>query len=281
MSQSPENALKSLLSDLKTYLQQEGPSFVLSRPEEAAYFRKTFTKAAPLPLPEMQAPAAIELPKTTAPQPVAPVTHPPLAVNEVKPVAPPAPPALPPAPSPKTPPPVLEPTHSLPIVSFEEIRKVLGRVAPHLPVLSEIPPDTTAKKIANRWKTKNQTAPITLLYFQESPPQKALLEQITKAIDVYYGPAKLVFAETIEKEKQWETFLSVPELKKVIVCDYTLWQLSDLMRFYKENPTQGTRTLGTVPLFLLPDLSLYLKDPLLKRSLWKALSHQLQPAPPS
>jgi hypothetical protein len=43
------------------------------------------------------------------------------------------------------------------------------------------------------------------------------------------------------------------------------------MHFYKETPAQGTRTLGNIPLFLLPDLSLYLKDPLLKRSLWKAL----------
>jgi hypothetical protein len=60
-------------------------------------------------------------------------------------------------------------------------------------------------------------------------------------------------------------------LKWVIVCDYSLWQLRGLMQFYKETPAQGTRMLGNVPIFLLPDLSLYLKDPLLKRSLWKAL----------
>jgi len=60
-------------------------------------------------------------------------------------------------------------------------------------------------------------------------------------------------------------------LKLIIVCDYTLWQLPNLMQFYKETPAQKTRQLGEKSLFLLPDLSLYLKDPLLKRSLWKAL----------
>ena len=57
----------------------------------------------------------------------------------------------------------------------------------------------------------------------------------------------------------------------MIACDYTVWQLHDLFRYYKENPEKQIRTLKEIPLFLLPDLTLYLKDPLLKRSLWKAI----------
>ncbi|MES2273555.1 MAG: hypothetical protein V4487_05150, partial [Chlamydiota bacterium] len=132
-----------------------------------------------------------------------------------------------------------------------------------------------ARKIASRWKTKNKTAPISLLSFQEPPEQKALLEQIALALDVCFGPARLIHAETVEKENQWEAFLSVPDLKIAIVCDYSLWQMKGLMHFYKENPTAGTRQLGSTPVFLLPDLSLYLKDPLLKRSLWKALCQKI------
>ncbi|HSX25540.1 MAG TPA: hypothetical protein VLE89_00860 [Chlamydiales bacterium] len=152
---------------------------------------------------------------------------------------------------------------------------LFSKIAPELPVIAEIPSDANAKKISTRWKTKNQSSPISLLSFQEPAAQKTLLEEVAKALDVYFGGARLVQAEGIEKEKQWEAFLSTAGLKIVIVCDYTLWQLNGLMAFYKENPTQGIRTLGGISLFLLPDLSLYLKDPLLKRSLWKALCQKL------
>ncbi len=159
--------------------------------------------------------------------------------------------------------------------NFATIKSLLTRTFPQIPIISEIPNDGQAKKIANRWKTKNQVAPISILYFGEPEPQRELLNSLYKAIDIYFGPAKLIQAEAIEKEKQWDAFLSSAELKWVISCDYTLWQLSDLMRHYKENPTQKKRMLGNVSLFLLPDLSLYLKDPLLKRSLWKALCQTL------
>ena len=132
-----------------------------------------------------------------------------------------------------------------------------------------------AKKIATRWKTKNQTAPFSILSLCEPEPQRKFLEEIAKALDIYFLPCRLIAAETIEKEGNWSDFLSVADLKLIIACDYTLWQLNKLMPFYKENPTTGQRMLGEIPLFLLPDLSLYLKDPLLKRSLWKALCQKL------
>jgi hypothetical protein len=160
-------------------------------------------------------------------------------------------------------------------LNFSSLKSLFQKTFPQLALPDEIPSDETAKKIAHRWKTKNQIAPISILHFSEPPKQKALLGEIVKAIDIYFGPARLINAETIEKEKQWETFLSSNNLKLVIACDYTLWQLSDLMRHYKEVPSQQTRNLANIPLFLLPDLSLYLKDPLLKRSLWKAICHRL------
>ena len=153
---------------------------------------------------------------------------------------------------------------------LSSLKNVLSIAVPELAILNEIPSDATAQKISERWKTKNQSAPISILVFQEPAEQRIFLEQIAKALDIYFGPAKIVQAEGIEKEKQWGAFLSVADLKMVVVCDYTLWQLNALLQFYKETQAQGSRLLGTVPVFLLPDLSLYLKDPLLKRSLWRA-----------
>jgi hypothetical protein len=259
----------TLIRDTLALLKEEAPPFLLTTQEDADYFRK---------LAKTPTPAPIEIPKSQpAPQKSAP---PPLRPIEEKKIAP-----IPPAPEPVKP---LLPV-KLPLLlkeeppphreedlqkysNFSDLKEIFSKIAPGFSILSQIPSDAIAKKLSTRWKTKNQTAPITLLSFQEPPQQRALLEQIAKALDVYFGPVRLVNAESIEKEKQWEAFLSVSELKLVIACDYTLWQLSGLMQTYKENPTQGTRCLGKVPLFLLPDLSLYLKDPLLKRSLWKALN---------
>lgn len=181
----------------------------------------------------------------------------------------------------KEPPPKPAPTpisrEPLPILedSFSDLRKIWAKINPNSPLLDALPDDELAKKIASRWKTKNAAAEISILSYHEPPAQKALLEQIAKAINILLKPAQIVLAEPIEKEKQWEAFLAVPHLKWTIACDYTLWQLGGLMQHYRENPSQKARHLGQIPVFLLPDLSLYLKDPLLKRSLWKALCQTL------
>ena len=224
-------------------LEEAGP-FVLASPDDADYFRKTFLKKA-IPAP------VVETPTLPPPAPIVKKIEPPkplpapVAIEEEKTIA--------------------------PVFDASVLRHLLKSIAPELAILDEIPSDALAKKIAERWKTKNQSAPISVLSLNEEPKQKAILEEIAIALDVYFGGAKIVNAELIEKEKQWQAFLSVADLKMVVVCDYTLWQLTSLMQHYKETPATGTRVLGNTPVFLLPDLSLYLKDPLLKRSLWKAL----------
>ena len=237
------------------YLHNFGP-YVLASASDANYFRE-------------------QLKKAPAPQQTPPPFIPPLPLSrESKPkfqadggITPPPPPVV------EKPPPFLEtaPIPKKETGHFGLIRKVLSKVAPELALLDDIPNDEHAHRIAFRWKTKNQSAPISILIYQEPPEQQEFLENIAKAIDIYFKPAKIVNAEKIEKEKTWETFLSAKDLQWIIVCDYTLWQLHGLIQFYKEVPMQKTRTLLNTPVFLLPDLSLYLKDPLLKRSLWKVL----------
>ena len=153
--------------------------------------------------------------------------------------------------------------------------KLFGKIAPQLPLLWDIPSDAFARQHAQRWKTRNQAAKFSLLLFQEPDSQKELLKNLTQAIETVFGGARIVNAEGIEKEKQWEAFLSSPDLRLAILCDYSLWQMPNLLQFYRELPTRTERFLLNTPLFLLPDLSLYLKDPLLKRSLWKALCQKI------
>lgn len=247
---------------------QEAGSFVLASPEDAEFFRAEFakkTQAHPKPLevaPPHEIPIAPPVEKKEIPSSLPPKAQIKPALPTVKAAA-------------AEPAPIKENLHEEPIsppkADFGSLRTILKTAAPELAILHDIPNDLIARKISERWKTKNQAAPISILCWQEPPEQKALLEQIARALDVYFGGARMIQVDAIEKEKQWEAFLSVADLKTIIVCDYTLWQLNHLMQFYKETPAQGTRVLGNIPLFLLPDLSLYLKDHLLKRSLWKAL----------
>ena len=244
-----------ILKQLFAELEEAGP-FVLASSEDANYFRKTLSTKKTT---EKQVEPVVLQVKPPPPLPQVPTLE--KKGEEVKEKA-----LLPPSLPPKAP------------SDFSTVRRILSVVSPELSILDEIPNDEIAVKISERWKTKNQSAPISILLYQEPPEQKALLEQITTAIDIHFGPAKIVHAEKIEKDKQWGAFLSVADLKMVIVCDYTLWQLNQLMEFYKEVPANRSRVLGKVPLFLLPDLSLYLKDPQLKRSLWNALRQKCQPS---
>jgi len=155
------------------------------------------------------------------------------------------------------------------------MRSIVAKVAPEIVLIDEIPEDAVAKTTANRWKTKQQSAPISVLSYNDPPEHKAFLIEIIDALNVYCEEARLVDAETIEKEKQWSAFFSTGNIKYIIACGFTLWQLHDLKQFYTETPSQEMRMLGNIPLFLLPDLSLYLREPSLKRSLWKSLCQKL------
>jgi hypothetical protein len=265
---APSSDPLNLIRDVAALLKEE--TIILASPEEAQYFRKGYLR---------NGKSGTGTGSGSGTKKTEPVSK--MVVEKIDPV-----PEFVPlvvsmkiAPVPEPSPPTVwrqEPTAAVePMIDASSFKSLFAKIAPGVPIVEEIPNDAIAKKIGGRWKTRNQTAPLSILHFTEPPEQKMLLEGIAMALDVYFGPARLIAAESIEKEKQWEAFLAVPDLKMIFACDYTLWQLRDLMRFYKETPAAGTRTLGKVPLFLLPDMSLYLKDPLLKRSLWKALCMKL------
>jgi hypothetical protein len=234
----------------------ESQSSILASPEDCDYFRAVYRN-----LKDVKK----ETPSPPPPPPVILQAPEPPTVQ-----TPPKPALLPPEPKP-----VMEPPPRMPELKFEDIRKILSAAIPELVMMPDIPSDAMAKKMAERWKTKNQSAPISVISFHETGPQHQFLLNLTQAIDVAIGQAKLISAEGIEKDNQWEAFLSVPELKLIIIGDYALWQLPHLLQFYREMPNRSERMLKDTQVMLLPDLTLYLKDPLLKRSLWKALCQKI------
>lgn len=230
--------LRTLSSALLELIrQEEGP--LLTTAEEFAFFRGLPPKIAPVapppPVPYLEPP-----PPQAPPAPVVQAEPPPKVERQI---------------------PVEAPPKRIEVRPSLEMRAVLKKVAPELTLVEQPPDDAFAQAVTNRWKTRNLVAPITLLTYKDT--ERPLLEAIAAALDVLRGPARLLEAEAV----QWETLLGTEGLKWVIMTDAAFYQLPELRAFYRPSP----QMLGRIPLFLLPDLSLYAKDPLLKKSLWKAL----------
>lgn len=234
---------------------------VLADHADCDYFRSLYRtpRNDPPPLPSTPHPAPIEKKPAVQAETVLPLS--------------PAAPAEPPAPKNIE----VEPAQPLPPkdVSLNDVRKLMSRIFPEMNFPVEIPSDAKARLAAGRWKTKNLAAPLSILAFHEQPMQHQFLMNLAAALDTVFNDAKLIQAEEIETENQWEAFLSAPGLKLAVICDYALWQMPRLLQYYRENPNRSEKFLQNIPLLLLPDLTLYFKDSSLKRSLWKALCQKI------
>ena len=190
-----------------------------------------------------------ELPKPRPQKSILPTPAPTIAARPPEPIAPP----LPPPPKIKAP----EQTFSF--------AQAMSKVAPQMAIIDRAPSDQPAQQVMNRWKTKTQAAPLSILILRESPAEQALLANLAKALTTYFREARLIQAAAIEKEGQWDSFLSPDAgIKHLLLSEQTLHNLPLLLRHYKEVPATGIRTIGEIPLFFLP-------HPIQKRLLWEQL----------
>ena len=147
------------------------------------------------------------------------------------------------------------------------IQKVLKEIDPNLYLHKSAPSDHRAKRIKEAWREKRGTPDIPILF--QGNMYRSFVTKIAKAIDTLYGSCRLV---EIEKRKKWDLFLESENLKLIIAPDSLIFGTKELLPFYQEK----SRKLGNIPLLLLPDLSLYFKDPYLKRALWNVIKSSLQ-----
>ncbi|MEM7174988.1 MAG: hypothetical protein AAF443_03545 [Chlamydiota bacterium] len=168
----------------------------------------------------------------------------------------------------------LSPPQSPPETSFTALRALIKDLFPKLSLSSAVPDDGHAKRVRDGWQTK-QNAPTVAILLQ-GQTFRPFFTHLAKAITLCLAPAKVITAQTLERANQWDLFLAAPQLRLVIAPDATLFAAKKLLPHYKEIPQEKRRFLGHVPLLLLPDPSLYLKDPLLKRSLWHLIQKALR-----
>ena len=156
-----------------------------------------------------------------------------------------------------------------------DIKDIMKEISPNYPLIDIIPSDKKAKDVSQIWKLKKRAAEITILSFRESPQQLFFIKNLAQAIDIIYLPTKIISAIDIEQENQWNLFFSQADLKMIIACDYSILSFPNLAKHYKEIPAHRQHFLSDIPLFMLPDISLYLKDPMLKKSLWASLKNKI------
>lgn len=159
--------------------------------------------------------------------------------------------------------------------SLDDLKKICKEKFPQYQLLDHPPVDDEAKALLQLWKKKETHSEVIILSFDESPIQKAFLQNIAKAIRIRLGSAVIVNARKVEADHQWEPLLNSDKLRLVIASDYAIYGLKQLMSYYKED-AGSIRKLKDAPLLLLSDLSLYLKEPKLKPSLWKAICEVLK-----
>lgn len=161
-------------------------------------------------------------------------------------------------------------------LSFQHFKDLMQLVNPRIKILDDTLNDSRAKEIASSWKLKSKVGKITLLAFGENPKEIFFLKELAKALHLLFQPTKIINAATLEKENKWDDYLSQPYLKLLLITDVNLWKLKNLVQHYHENPTTNETFLKEVPLMLLPQISLYLKEPLMKKTLYENLKKKIQ-----
>lgn len=271
----PLHHYRELLGLTQLYLHREfeKKSVVGSNPATSHYFRqKLGLKAA-------------HIQQTTPQKPVIPQAVKPF-VAQVTPL--PVPPQEKPQPTPATKTQVetlkqfIKPTHTVslePVASkssqdFSEFWKLHSELFPHLPLIQNIPKDGAALKIKNSWQEESTIPPVIILSFKENEKEIAFLKNVAQAISLRLAKARVISASKWEKENGWDKLLNAPDLKLLIATDYDLYLRPELMKVYRENSQEGKHALNNIPLLLLSDLSLYLKEPQLKSLLWRAICNE-------
>ena len=158
---------------------------------------------------------------------------------------------------------------------MQDIKALIQKVAPEMKLYFDPIDDTKAKHLAKLYQYKSQAADISILIGNEIVEHFRFLKNVSYAIGKTFFPSRLVDANFLEKENEWETFLSCKDLKLVIIEETLFKNLKKLHPFFKEDKENKTYFLKETELFFLPDISLYLKEPMLKASLWKSLSSKL------
>lgn len=152
---------------------------------------------------------------------------------------------------------------------LDEMKTLFSKIAPDMPLISQIPSDLAAKQ-------KKEWADIIICTFKNTKEELHFLKDLAQTLSYYFYPTEVVDAAILEQKKEWDFVLSLPYIKMIVASDSVLKNSPSLLRHYKQIPTQGKCFLGNTPFFPINSLALFFKNPPLKFKLWQTLVKKLQ-----
>ena len=141
------------------------------------------------------------------------------------------------------------------------MRKTLKRIEPSLYLHETIAARYQETQITAPWQGK-QKNPAIIIFFQ-GEKHRGFMNRIARAIDLQLDCCQII---EIESDTKGDIFLDSKNLKLVIIPHFL---------FYQKYVQQKMEKLKKIPLLHLHDLSLYLKKPYLKRSLWNLIKRSI------
>ncbi|NGX56342.1 MAG: hypothetical protein K1060chlam5_00580 [Candidatus Anoxychlamydiales bacterium] len=162
----------------------------------------------------------------------------------------------------------------IPNANFNEIKSIIKKIS-NLEFEKPLN-DKFAKEILNKHKYKDQISPILILAYTEDEKSFKFLQKLSIAITNYFAECKIILAYELEKKDSWHSILDKSLIKYIITTDYTIFEMKNLKKYFLENSSKKEKFLNEIPLILLPDIILYLKEPMLKASLFKMLNQKLK-----
>lgn len=157
---------------------------------------------------------------------------------------------------------------SAPLV-VEDLSKVIKDLFPTFSTQKE-PPQEKEFFLDPSYK-KALKAQVVLFSFREGKASDLFLQNMSRAINVYFDGATVVDMQKWEKGLQSFTSFFQETEASVFIASQALYQKPQLLPFLKENPISSERFLGKGKLLLLPAFEIYFHDPMQKKELWKTI----------
>lgn len=139
--------------------------------------------------------------------------------------------------------------------------------------LYEKPPEFSVPLDQKNINTANEKEVISVLVLShnDAPKQLTLLKNLTSAISLCLGPARLVHNSDILAETKNEDFFNSSGIRLIIATKQSLLFTSESTSCDPDEPDRDRFYLGKIPLIVLSDPSIYLKRPELKNRLWREI----------
>jgi len=99
--------------------------------------------------------------------------------------------------------------------------------------------------------------------------QGNFLKNVADAVTALLGPCRVI------EQGKWETVSQIKNLKLILGPPISKWKTTPLAAHFRENPTLNESSLFNIPFLPLQPIENYLKNPDLKRNLWKSLVSRL------